>query len=279
MCICMKKNVITYMVLAVLTACFSPVSAQVSHFVGPYIQGGEYSIFTKADTTLKQTPSLGGGGSFGVVYELRAGKHFLLDAGVAGNAGWTQFNLPDKTFSREESYQLITDAYLSSSLQIPVLVGGQWGRFYFLGGVKLDLEMYKQDSLRAMHVMYDVPVEYGKFKKTLQPELNPNLFVSAELGFRLGDVFEATGYDVPKQPVQYRLGLFADLGVLKTPIKGTEKYVYGDFMNSEEAFIAQARFLPFMVGVKFQVLFQLPQSKGCIICKEHSLRSNYGIIE
>ena len=163
-----------------------------------------------------------------------------------------------------------------TSLQIPLLLGGQWGKFYFLTGAKFDYALYTINHLKADQETIKGSITYQKRDSTIS--FKPNLMVSAELGFRLGDVFEETGFDVPNPIAQYRLALFADVGVLPINKEAQNSLIEnGNVMSCRET--KDAKFKSFMVGIKFTVLFRLPKKKVCLSCMDQPFRSSHGILE
>ena len=124
-----------------------------------------------------------------------------------------------------------------------------------------------------------------------------NLDVCFEIGGRIGQVSDAVGFDVPKTKVEYRLAAFADYGVMSmhTPdhqqsltipssydaaaaynpykadgsIGDNRSMVDGMETNdiiTTEGFAKSLNNL--MVGLKFTVLFQLPEPGKCVICQD-----------
>ena len=289
----MKKAVKIGLLFMVFMGVVTPVSAQIENFVGAWAQGGEYSYLSNVNGVLQNgrpfalRSSLGGGGGLGVMYEMRAGRHFLLDAGIGFNTSWTQFRthrndtsfmMPNQSdsisgLSFNYQYDLSNrrDAYLSTSLQVPLMIGGQWGNFYFLAGAKLDLPLATRSIININMDAHG----YDKMTNMLLPDtlckgfvsgyplktkkdsikiFTPDVNLTAEIGFRLGKVYKERGYDVPDPAVQYRLALFAEVGVLNVRIKPNDDvkpiygkipgYTYGNFdfsnvltdvMNSKEA--------------------------------------------
>lgn len=325
----MSKDVKILLFLAVLTAFSTNLSAQVSHFMGAWAQAGEYSFKPTYDQSqgFELKTSLGAGGGLGFVYEMRAGRHFLLDAGLGVNSAWTRFRVPDGKYplhnmidSEGEIFDYVyevnrrKDAYLNTSLQVPVMVGGQWGKFYFLVGAKFDMAVLTLSTVKASvttggdysatyimdpDILHDIPSQgfYNDmpFVDASPVALKPNVTASAEIGMRLGQVFNATGYDVPKQNVQYRIALFADYGLLDLhrsgesplmhvpsqyetamPLKGVKAT---DIMSSKEMADLGGQFRSLMIGVKFTVLFRVPEKKACVICKDSPFRSTHGLLE
>ena len=111
-----------------------------------------------------------------------------------------------------------------------------------------------------------------------------------EVGGRLGTINYAVGYDVPKRKVECRLAGFLDYGLrdihnhqtlkgFTTPdgynIEGTYPvykntsmvdYLTVNDIMSTDGFAASVKNL--MVGLKFTVLFQLPEPGQCVICRD-----------
>ena len=328
----MTKQVKIVLLLAVLSGYSCLLQAQVSHYLGWWGQAGEYSFvpkYEKSPSTLDVKSSLGAAGGLGFMYELRAGKHFLLDVGLGASTGLTRFKMPDMEFilydkldSEGDALNLVynvdkrKDMYWNTSLQVPLLVGGQWGKFYFLAGAKFDMALYTQSTVKSLmsvkpEYMVYFPMDENPTKGYVKnvprrtqekKSFYPTVTASVELGMRLGPVYKETGYDVPKQKIQYRIGFFADYGVLDIHRVGTEPLlkvpdfgkvypneaagfdpfkdiVTTDVMSSDMMKTAKAAFYPLTLGVKFTMLFQLPEKKSCVICREEPVRSLHGIME
>ena len=125
-------------------------------------------------------------------------------------------------------------------------------------------------------------------------KLNLGLNLSIEAGGRIGEVYDEAGFDVPKRKIEYRLAGFIDYGVLNLLEKGTNAaivyptkydsdknsptYVYNpDGTNT--SMINDVKVSHIMgtngfanavnnltIGIKFTVLFQLPEKGKCVIC-------------
>lgn len=320
----MKKNVRISILFAVLWATVAPISAQVTHYLGAWAQGGEYTyraVIARENFDMKS--SLGGGGGLGFVYEMRAGEHFLLDVGVGGNSAWTRFKVPDRRYvlhnmldSEGEVFDYVydvqhrRDAYWVTSIQVPLLLGGQWDRFYFLAGAKFDMALFSTattvaevstlgDYKQYITPLHNIPAQGFRdnmpFVQQQRVSFKPNVTASLELGCRLGDIYKDKGFDVPNQTVQYRIAVFADYGILDPHIATDKALMHVpatynvdnpldglnacDVMAAKEVTDIRGYFNTFMVGVKFTVLFQLPKSKSCVICRDQPFRSSHGILE
>ena len=125
-----------------------------------------------------------------------------------------------------------------------------------------------------------------------------NVDASVEIGGRLGPIYKDIGYDVPERNIEYRLAGFLDFGILGMQklnttnpsitipdayvnkvgnemiegIKTTDIFSSQDYVKSPSApghnIIADRVGHNFMVGVKFTVLFQLPEKGQCVLCRD-----------
>lgn len=327
----MRKH-LTYLVLLFAVLFSGAAQAKVNHYVGGYAFGGEWT-FRPSVSDYK--PSLGGAGGAGFLYELQAGKdyrpaRFLLDVGFGAWGGMTRYkqssdielsladmlkeqgktltvlDLNNEPFDYRYEVRNRIDRYTSVAIQVPVLVGFQYHRFYMLAGVKINTHIFTKSfvssdittygrytnipDLRNMpdYQFFDHAEKSGDAKTSLKLDVNASL----ELGGRLGLVTEASGYDVPKRKVELRLAGFIDFGI--TDIHAHESnlafttdktydtnpssldYVYqstsmldnlqvNEIMSTEN-FAESVNNL--MVGLKFTVLFQLPEEKRCVLCQD-----------
>ena len=127
-------------------------------------------------------------------------------------------------------------------------------------------------------------------KKSAPATFNLNVNASLEVGGRLGTINYAVGYDVPKRTIECRLAGFVDYGILDihvhrelpgftTPvgynIEGT-KPIYNNTSMVDHLQVNDVMSTPnfadkvnnFMVGLKFTVLFQLPEPGKCVLCSD-----------
>ena len=112
-------------------------------------------------------------------------------------------------------------------------------------------------------------------------DFKTNVMASAEIGWRLGHIDNSTGFDVPKPKTLYRIGLFADYGIFDVHYRSNKPAVVlpetfnAENMTSDMAVndilsTSQAQKIVnnLLVGVKFTVLFQLPEPKKCVFCND-----------
>ena len=137
-------------------ALISSLCPAVNHFITLTGQLGEHSWITQTDA-VKANSSFGIGGGVGVHYELQQ-KHFLLTAGLDANPSYSVFSLmPYQTSFRDVDTQqdMMTytyyfhdrkDAYTNVAMQVPVLLGAQFDKVYFLVGAKVSMSLFGQSN-------------------------------------------------------------------------------------------------------------------------------------
>lgn len=303
------------------------LNAKITNYFGAYGNIGEWSLLP---TNSAYKPSLGVAGGGGAVYEMQIGKNygstqFLLQVGLGLSGGttsfsqsstsraelkdqWDQdpFSTPKTTIDYIYEARDRHDKYTDLALQIPIMVGLQHKRFYALAGLKLYPHVLTKSYSDAILTTYgksayfdemrnqpeyqfftDIPIE-----SNIKTSLNFDMDVSFEMGFRLGFVSDATGFDVPKSKIEYRLAAFFDYGLLDirstnigealiTPdeysidLTGkTNPMIDNLKMNdiiSTKGFADKVNNL--IVGLKFTILFQLPEKGQCILCHDNYLPS------
>ena len=218
-----------------------------------------------------------------------------------------QFDLSNEPFDYIYDVQNRKDSYTNLALHIPLMVGVQYRRFYALAGVKIYANVWTKTATTAGLTTYgqykdfddfqNMPeyqfFENESFKGGIKTSLNLDMDLSFEIGARLGTLLYDVGYDVPKRKIEYRLAAFVDYGLLDVHTKGTlpalrlpesydinpesKNYVYktrtmidnlvmNDIMSTN-GFAKAVNNL--VVGVKFTVLFQMPEPGQCVICRDN----------
>ena len=323
------KKYQTYGILLLALLFCGSVEAKVYHYVGGYGQLGEWSLMPKSSA---YSSSLGAAGGLGISYEMQYVKgptpfRVLANIGVGATFGTTAYS---KTTSATERMEKQTDLdgkpfeyiydirdrkdkYNNFAVHIPIMLGFQYRRLYVLAGVKVYANMWTQTKTTATLTTYgeywdaahkvkiyddfrSMP-EYQfftdeKLKKKTNTNLNLDADLCLEIGARLGVINYATGYDVPKRILEYRIGAFVDYGLFDVHTNGTKKtivfperydvdatspnYVHGtrtmidnlqmNDVMATEGFAKKVQNL--MIGVKFTVLFQMPQQQKCVMCAD-----------
>lgn len=289
-----------------LLLCALVLPAQVKHYIGVWGDLGEASLLTELKG-VNTGAAMGIGGGLGAGYELQKG-HFLFTVGVNANLAHSVFDLNKFTYSfpavdtegDELSYNIVAnnrkDSYTNTSVQVPLMLGGQFNRFFFLLGAKLDMSVVcatrvkteistKGDYPQFMDPFEHMP-EHGFYDNELfnrkgKISFAPNVMASAEIGWRLGLIAHGTGYDVPKPKTIYRLSLFADYGLLdlhkreyREPFTWQDAVIDANVIDNIgmndvlSTSVAHKAVNNLMVGIKFTVLFRLPERGNCVICND-----------
>lgn len=120
-----------------------------------------------------------------------------------------------------------------------------------------------------------------------------NVDVTLEIGGRFGGATQASGFDVPKRRTEYRLAGFMDFGVTNIfkgggldPVEKPKGFTYVRNNDPYSPYlqtymIDDVTLNPLVgvkgfaksvhnltVGIKFTVLFQLPEPKACVVCRD-----------
>ncbi len=232
-------------------------------------------------------------------------NNMLFSAGVEGyymlNAH-SMSNLQltiDEKDDEGDAYRLTVDASngrdecRSLSLNVPILFGGEFQRFYFLVGPKVSYNLWGQTTANARLSESAVYVEFegviadmkDKFDNTGLTTISPirwelDVMAHMEIGGRLGRVHFMTGADVPKPKQRYYLAFYVDYGLLNirsSQSSGNRLYYTGSGFDKEyfltpavmsnelgKSTIHQCSF-----GIKATILFELPQKKPCVFCRDN----------
>ena len=217
-----------------------------------------------------------------------------------------QYDLDGDLFDYVYGLKQRRDRYSDIAVNVPLMIGVQHKKFYMLAGVKMYAHAWTKTTSMASLDTYgrykDIPdlhnqPEYQFFtgrpvSSSVRTTLNLDMDLSFEIGGRLGEVADAVGFDVPKRKIEYRLAAFADYGLLDLHKAGdaqalvtadkydtdptSPNYVYhgtsmvdnltmNDIMSTS-GFASKVSNL--MIGLKFTVLFQLPEQGTCVICRD-----------
>ena len=241
---------------------------------------------------------LGYGVGAGVLYEYRK-DHFLLDVGVGFLWQDVAHLLPRQQFTTDIIdtqgspatllYQVDRDDRSRMGyVEVPLLVGGSWNRFYLLGGVKVGVPVFGNTCSTAdisdigLYDQYFVPFEempnHG-FRMNVPEQRHADRLtykadtrLSLELGANLGQAYIHQGTDSVSEQEQrradkvtYRLGVFANYGLCWPAVTGT-----GDWLVTDDPYNystwqlnhvlrsawADERYIQnFLVGVKLTISF------------------------
>jgi len=235
--------------------------------------------------------------NIGVDYRLYH-NNFIFSAGVEGmydlnvnSLEAMDFSLPmidteGETFNMHVLVDQSRDLAHMVNLNIPILLGGEWGRFYFMVGPKVSLNLYGSTSTSAKVTtygeyeryyddFYDMPNHQfesdQKMSSASMPlKWNMNVMAHAEIGGRIGHMFRHKQFRINPDKVRMYLAVYADFGLLNLHVAGEGKpqfeyretdhgvqFYVQPFMLSNEA--ANAVFRNLNVGIKYTVAFEMPK--------------------
>ena len=233
------------------------------------------------------------GAAVGIGYEWHRNRSFILQTGVEfywhnsrlaiddfTQTFWMTYT-PDESFEGRFRYWDVRDRHTISYLNLPLMLGFQRQRFYFLAGMKFGFNLQAQSRTTYMLKttgrfedgigwMENIP---GRFY-TREIRENPNSLTlgfnpvaSLEFGFYLGEQTRTA-------TTRYRLALFADYGFMNINTQQSigdlllfephvsRRPVMNSFTTSD--FFTNKNLNTFYIGLKFTVLFEIRQRRICL---------------
>jgi len=293
-----------------------------SHFIRVSADGGVATEFTQQEWQNKKwreyTPdvfsqslqgSIGGAGALGVGYRY-ANNGFLLDMGVGVayaylKNGWqdstsavtlgTYEKNPNIVFGREEDYTEQCDYVRRLSVQVPIMMGGEWQCWYALGGVKVNIGVdyrLNEEGIVTPYMTGDMwwakdPVtgvpntdfspenrisvgdgrqqlstgeSYESGYSNVEPTFDIRL--CAEFGYRLNHRNMPRGYHGNETRRDYYIGAFVECGVVS-------KSGLAPQITDEDNKIVKIRggklstYLPFEFGVRLTAIWEIKKKPEC----------------
>lgn len=189
------------------------------------------------------------------------------------------------------------------NINIPILFGGEWGRFYFMVGPKVSLNIYGAGSSTATFETYaDYTRAYDDFHEMpnhllatgLQMSSNTvpvkwerlNIMAHAEIGARFNHMFKHKQFRINPDKVRMYLAAYVDFGVLDMykSYSGKNWYGYDDQGKGLQfsirpiitsKFADNAQFRNLNVGIKYTVAFEFPQHGKSFLYDEYSSERDY----
>ena len=270
-------------------------AAMMDKLNGTYMGAGTLNQ-SNALQQLKGGPGVG----LDITYNLEYG-HFLFETGLdfrflnSTSAYGFQAIRNDLTYpGTTYSYWFDNVREMRNMLEfgIPVMLGAQFNRFYFLVGAKVHYGLPMGYSQKGL---YDIVVNdpsllepYGMGIHELNGQTNqpmqfkqPDLSVAAEIGIDLDEWLQAQpdkkkakvkpGQRLPfgREHIHYRVGLFAEYGVLNTnntpaanPVEFAADQVAVQKTNTLLALNGDTKLNNLFVGAKFAIQFEVPGKKA-----------------
>jgi hypothetical protein len=188
------------------------------------------------------------------------------------------------------------------NLNIPLLMGGEWGRFYFLIGPKFSINVYGATSSSAMVTTYG---EYERYyddfydmpnhqfitglpvkSEPLKMKWNFNILAHVEIGGRVGHMFKHKQFRINPDKVRMYLAAYVDFGVLNlhtvqggAPVFGYQETDHGVQFYSQPLMISNlangVTFRNLNVGIKYTIAFEGRQRKKSYIYDYNRVERNY----
>lgn len=289
------------MLVCVCAHAFTPLSPEEHHFVSVHADAGYSALL---HTIAGQQPATGMNTNIGVDYRLYHNA-LLFSAGVEGmyelNANTLKavdMYLPmrdteGEVFNMHVLMDKSSDMSHMVNVNIPVLIGGEWNRFYFLVGPKIALNLYGSTSSNAVYTtygeyqkyyddFYDMPNHQFETNRRIESGLidmrwNFNILAHAEIGGRIGHMYEHKVFHLHPERVRMYLAAYMDFGMLnlhsanKTELttfgyretdQGVQFYIQPLMLSS---LAADAVFRNLNIGIKYTVAFEFePPTKSFI---------------
>ena len=303
-------------VLALLCACASAhtrLTPELTHFVSLH---GDLGYSALLHSIPNQPAAAGLNTNIGVDYRLYY-NNFLFSLGVEGmyDLNANRISHVDETIPMRDTEGQLFDMHVRVdkardlahmvNLNVPVLFGGEWGRFYFLAGPKVSLNLYGSTSSTSQFTTYG---EYDKYyddfydmvnhqfesgqttsSGTMPVKWNLNVLAHVEIGARFNHMFKHQQFRINPDKIRMYLAAYVDFGVLsvytgkngkplfeyeETPDKGVQFYVQ-PLLHSNLA--DNVAFRNMNVGIKYTIAFEMPKHGKSYIYDYNKVERDYRI--
>lgn len=273
---------------------FTPLTNETRHFVSLH---GDLGYSALLHSIQGQKPAAGMNTNIGLDYRLFH-NNFLFSVGVEGmyelNANQLDkldVSIPmlDTEGDRFDMHVLVDksrDLTHMANINVPILFGGEWGRFYFLVGPKLSLNLYGSTTSQAQVTtygeydryyddFYNMPnhqFETGRQMSSANIPLkwNMNVMAHLEIGGRFNHMYKHQQFRINPDRIRMYLAAFVDFGVLNIHHSsgGAPIFEYRETKQGVQFFIQpllvssmsdNAVFRNMNIGIKYTVAFELPQ--------------------
>lgn len=303
--------IVCILLLNVCAYAFTRLTPETHHFVAVH---GDLGYSALLHTIPGQRAAAGVNANIGLDYRLYR-NNFLLSIGAEGMYEMNSNHLKSvdmsvkmidtegDIFNMHVMMDKSRDRSHMVNLNIPLLVGGEWRRVYFLIGPKVSLNLYGSTSSQAQYTtfgeyeryyddFYDMPnhqFESGRKMNSgnISMKWNFNILAHAEVGARIGHMYKYQIFHLNPDMIRMYLAVYADFGVLnlhsatKTDVgtfgyketdQGVQFYVQPLMLSN---LAADAVFRNLNVGVKFTVAFEMKQNTKSYIYDYDRVERNY----
>ena len=286
-------NIFLLMLVCTVATAHTKLTPEIRHFIS---LNGDLGYAALLHNIPNHPSSTGINTNIGVAYRLYYNR-FVLSVGAEGayqlNANQIEdrdFTIPMKDTEGEafDMHVLVAqsqDRTHMVNLNIPVLLGGEWGRFYFAAGPKVAINVYGAAMSKALYTTYgeynlyyddfhDMPNHQFVTDNTMQSgtlpmKWNLNILAHAEIGVRLGKIDNRSRS--AKNNIRMYIGAYADCGILNL-VSGKYAYPIFDYHETEDQGV-QFYVQPLMrsnltngaivrnlnVGIKYTIAFEILQ--------------------
>ena len=278
----------------VAASAYTDLSPEVTHFVSLHVDAGYSSLL---HNIRGQKPAVGANAIFGVDYRLNYNS-FVFSVGAEGmyELNANQLDKVDVSIPMLDTEGDLFDMHVKvdksrdlchmANVNIPILVGGEWKRFYFLVGPKFALNLYGATSSTALVTTYG---EYERYyddfydmenhqfvsnrpmsSGMLPMKWNMNIMAHLEVGGRIGHMYKHQQFRLNPDKVRMYLAAYVDFGLLNinsntgsAPLfeyretdQGVQFYIQPLLLSTMSS---GAKFRNLNVGIKYTIAFEMPK--------------------
>ena len=294
----------------VSASAYTALSPDITHFVSLHVDAGYSSLLHNIP---RQKPAAGANAMFGIDYRLNYNS-FVFTVGAEGmyelnanhldnlDVSIPMIDTEGDLFDMHVLVDKSRDLSHMANVNIPILFGGEWKRFYFLIGPKISLNLYGVTSSSALITTYG---EYDRYyddfynmenhqfvtgqrmSSGMMPmKWNMGIMAHLEIGGRVGHMFKHQQFRLNPDKVRMYLAAYADFGVLNihsttggAPIfdyretdQGVQFYIQPLLLSSMSD---GAVFRNLNVGIKYTIAFEMPKHGKSYIYDEKKYDRDY----
>ena len=289
---------------------YTALSPDVTNFVGLHIDAGYSSLL---HTIQGQKPAVGANTCFGVDYRLNY-NNFLFSVGAeamyelnANQLDKLDVSIPmvdteGDYFDMHVQVDKSRDLSHMANVNIPILFGGEWQRFYFLVGPKLSLNLYGSTSSTALVTtygeyeqyyddFYDMPNHQFASGQPMSSGLLPlgwnmQILAHLEVGGRVGHMYRHQQFRLNPDKVRMYVAAYVDFGLLNLHSNsgGAPIFEYRETDQGVQFYIQPllrssladgATFRNFNIGVKYTIAFEMPKHGKSYIYDSNKVDRDY----
>gem|GEM_PF-1417052 len=289
---------------------FSKLSPETSHFISLH---GDLGYSALLNTIPGQQHAPGLNTNIGADYRLFH-NNFLFSIGLEGmyDLNANMLDEHDESIRMRDTEGDIFNMHVHVdksrdlthmvNLNLPLLFGGEWGRFYFLMGPKFSLNLYGSTSSvaqittygeyeRAYDDFYDMPnhqfvTGQQMGSATMPMKWNFNIMAHLELGGRVSHMYKHKQFRLNPDKIRMYLAFYADFGILNLHVSNGGAPLF-DYRETEQgvqfylqplmcsAIAENAIFRNLNIGIKYTVAFELPKPGKSFIYDYYKVGRNY----